>query len=210
MGKPTGKKKIQEAAKKIVEANKQNKAAADRTSKAFDEDTAIFINMSQELKEEGNRLFQKRDHEGAMLKYEKALNLLPRNHIDVAYLRSNMATCYMQMGLGEYPRAINECNLALEVSPKYSKALLKRARCYEALNRLDLAYRDVYNVLTIEPNNLSALEVLESVKNAMDEKGVTANENELGLFDNKPSGASRLRKVVKEKLRKKKNKGKKC
>ncbi|XWS17844.1 hypothetical protein CRYUN_Cryun33cG0103200 [Craigia yunnanensis] len=210
MGKPTGKKKIQEAAKKIVEANKQNKtaAAADRTSKAFDEDTAIFINMSQELKEEGNRLFHKHDHEGALLKYEKALNLLPRNHIDVAYLRSNMAACYMQMGLGEYPRAINECNLALEVSPKYSKALLKRARCYEALNRLDLAYRDVYNVLTIEPHNLSALEVLESVKKAMDEKGVTVNENELGLFDNEPSGASRLRKVVKEKLRKKKNKGK--
>ncbi|XP_022730248.1 protein PHOX1-like [Durio zibethinus] len=211
MGKPTGKKKIQEAAKKAMEANKQNKgaaAAADRTSKAFDEDTVIFINMSQELKEEGNRLFQKRDHEGAMLKYEKALNLLPRNHIDVAYLRSNMAACYMQLGLGEYPRAINECNLALEVSPKYSKALLKRARCYEALNRLDLAYRDAYNVLTIEPNNLSALEVLESIKKAMDEKGVTVNENELGLFDNEPSGAMRLRKVVKEKLRKKKNKGK--
>ncbi|XVE53576.1 hypothetical protein DITRI_Ditri03aG0013800 [Diplodiscus trichospermus] len=207
MGKPTGKKKIKEAARKIVEANKQNKAAADRASKAFDEDTAIFINMSQELKDEGNRLFQKRDYEGAMLKYEKSLNLLPRNHIDVAYLRSNMAACYMQMGLAEYPRAINECNLALEVSPKYSKALLKRARCYEALNRLDLAYRDVYNVLTIEPNNLSALEVLESVKKALDDKGVTVNKNELGLFGNEPSGASRLRKVVKEKLRKKKNKG---
>ncbi|XWS72708.1 hypothetical protein CRYUN_Cryun02cG0063700 [Craigia yunnanensis] len=208
MGKPTGKKNFQEAARKVVEANKQNKATADRTSKAFDEDTTIFINMSQELKEEGNRLFQKRDHEGAMLKYEKALNLLPRNHIDVSFLRSNMAACYMLMGLGEYPRAIKECNLALEVSPKYSKALLKRARCYEALNRLDLAYRDVYTVLTIEPNNLSALEVLESVKKAMDEKGVTVNENELGLFDNEPSGASRLQKVVKEKLRKKKNKAK--
>ncbi|KAG8471952.1 hypothetical protein CXB51_036667 [Gossypium anomalum] len=209
MGKPTGKKKMQEAALKVVEANRQNKAAtaADRTSKAVDEDTAIFINMSQELKEEGNRLFQKRDHEGAMLKYEKALNLLPRNHIDVAYLRSNMAACYMQMGLGEYPRAIAECNLALEVSPRYSKALLKRARCYEALNRLDLAYRDVYNVLTVEPNNLSALELLDSVKKAMDEKGVTVNENDLGLFDNEPSGGTaRLRKVVKE--RKKKNKGK--
>ncbi|KAK8550547.1 hypothetical protein V6N12_039249, partial [Hibiscus sabdariffa] len=212
MGKPTGKKKLQETGKKVMDANKQNKgaasASADRTSKAFDEDTAIFINLSQELKEEGNRLFLKRDHEGAMLKYEKALNLLPKNHIDVAYLRTNMATCYMQLGLGEYPRAINECNLALEVSPKYSKALLRRARCYEALDRLDLAYRDVYNVLTIEPNNSSALEILDSVKKAMDDKGITVNENELGFFDNEPSGATRLRKVVKEKLKKKKNTGK--
>ncbi|KAL4340795.1 hypothetical protein GQ457_08G004250 [Hibiscus cannabinus] len=214
MGKPTGKKRIQEAAQKVLEANKQNKSGGsggggggggdNRTSKCVDDDTAIFINMAHELKEEGNRLFQRRDHDGAMSKYEKALNLLPKNHIDVAYLRSNMAACYMQLGIGEYSRAIEECNLALEVSPKYSKALLKRARCYEALNKLDLAYADVYNVLTIEPNNLSALDIMESVRKAMDEKGITVNDNE---FESAGRWATRLRNVVKEKL-KKKNKGK--
>ncbi|KAF5726256.1 hypothetical protein HS088_TW23G00998 [Tripterygium wilfordii] len=207
MGKPTGKKRSQNtpASPKTGDINgKSTKHSADRTSKAFDEDTAIFMAMSQELKEEGNRLFQKKDHEGAMLKYEKALKLLPRNHIDVAYLRSNMAACYMQLGLGEYPRAINECNLALEVSPRYSKALLKRARCYEALNRLDLAYRDVNNVLFVEPNNLSALEVLESVKKAMSEKGINVEDYQVEI-----AGAMRLRQVVKEKLKKKKkNSGK--
>ncbi|KAE8710491.1 protein MEMO1-like [Hibiscus syriacus] len=216
MGKPTGKKKLQEAAQKVVEFNKQNKSAGsggggeNKTSKAFDEDTTIFINLSQELKEEGNRLFQKRDHEGAILKYEKALNLLPKNHLDVAYLRGNMAACYMQMGIVGYPRAIDECNLALEVSPRYSRALLKRARCYEALNRLDLAYRDVYNVLTMEPKNLSALDIMESVKKAMDEKGITVNESELGLFDNEPSGGGPMRflDVVKKEVKKKKKKGK--
>ncbi|PSS11181.1 HSP-interacting protein, partial [Actinidia chinensis var. chinensis] len=166
MGKPAGKKN-KEVVSKPNNVNAKQSKGSDRTSKAFDEDTAVFINMSQELKEEGNKLFQKRDHEGAMLKYEKALKLLPRSHIDVAYLRSNMAACYMQMGLGEYPRAINECNLALEVAPKYSKALLKRARCYEALNRLDLAMRDVNHVLSIEPNNLTALEIADSVKKGL-------------------------------------------
>ena len=57
-------------------------------------------------------MFYERDHEGAMLKYEKALKLLPRNYIDVSYLRSNMPAFYMQMGLSEYSRAIHECNLA--------------------------------------------------------------------------------------------------
>ncbi|EEF46920.1 protein PHOX1 [Ricinus communis] len=205
MGKPTGKKKNNLASPRAGDASlRQSKTMTDRTSKAFDEDTAIFINMSQELKEEGNKLFQKRDHEGAMLKYEKAVKLLPRNHIDAAYLRSNMASCYMQMGLGEYPRAINECNLALEVSPKYSKALLKRAKCYEALNRLDLALRDVNNVLSMEPNNLTGLEILESVKKAMTEKGVDFDEKLIGLANQELSGAARLRKVVKEKVKKKK------
>ncbi|XVE63630.1 hypothetical protein DITRI_Ditri07aG0035100 [Diplodiscus trichospermus] len=93
---------------------KQSKVG-DNSSKGYDEDMAILIAMSQELKEEGNKLFQKRDHKGAMLKYEKALKLLLRNHIDVCHLRSNMAACYMQMGLSEYPRAIHECNLTLGI-----------------------------------------------------------------------------------------------
>lgn len=207
MGKPTGKKKGHGGSKTNGGGDGQVKhgKATDHTSKAFDEDTAVFINMSQELKDEGNRLFQKRDHEGAMLKYEKALKLLPRNHIDVAYLRSNMAACYMQLGIGEYPRAINECNLALEVAPKYSKALLKRARCYEALSRLDLALRDVNHVLNIEPNNLTALEIAESVKKAIDEKGVQDKEIVLPPeYVEPPFASSPPKKVVKDKVKKKK------
>ncbi|KAL3360965.1 hypothetical protein AABB24_014070 [Solanum stoloniferum] len=165
MGKPTGKKKTQ-----VISANVKH-----GTSKAFDEDTAVFITMSQELKEEGNKLFQKHDHEGSMLKYEKALNLLPSNHIDVAYLHTNMAACYMQIGLGDYPRAITECNLALQVAPKYTKALLKRAKCYQSLNRLELALRDVNLVLSIEPNNLTALDIA----GALEQKGVKIEELEV-------------------------------
>ncbi|PSS01105.1 HSP-interacting protein [Actinidia chinensis var. chinensis] len=205
MGKPTGKKN-KEVVSKPNDGNTKQSKGSDRTSKAFDEDTAVFINMSQELKEEGNKLFQKRDHEGAMLKYEKALKLLPRSHIDVAYLRSNMAACYMQMGLGEYPRAINECNLALEVAPKYSKALLKRARCYEALNRLDLAMRDVNHVLSIEPNNLTALEIADSVKKGLENKGLSVEDKEIVLppeYVEPP--AKPLWKTVKEKVKKKKS-----
>lgn len=206
MGKPAGKKKIQTGSKSN-DGNAKQAKAQDRNSKAFDEDTAIFINMSQELKEEGNKLFQKRDHEGAMLKYEKALKLLPSNHIDVAYLRSNMAGCYMQMGIGEYPRAINQCNLALQVAPKYSKALLKRATCYEALNRLDLALRDVNNVLSMEPNNLNALDIAQKVNKAIEERGLKNEEKEMDLPPDyaEPHQASISGKVAKEKTKKRKS-----
>lgn len=198
MGKPTGKKK------EPVTWNSKSK----RASKAFDEDTAVFINMSQELKEEGNRLFQKKDHEGAMLKYEKALNLLPKNHIDVAHLRTNMAVCFMQLGLGEYPRAINECNLALQVSPRYSKALLKRAKCYEALNRLDLALRDIHLVLSVEPNNLTALDFLQSLRKTMEEKGIAFDEKDIALSTTVQvqQPPAPVPPVVKEKVKKKRAK----
>ncbi|KAH6804775.1 Octicosapeptide/Phox/Bem1p domain-containing protein / tetratricopeptide repeat protein [Perilla frutescens var. frutescens] len=209
MGKPTAKKKIQ-IGSKSNDGNVKPAKATERSSSskaAFDEDTAIFIHMSQELKEEGNKLYQKRDHEGAMLKYEKALKLLPPSHIDVASLRNNMAACYMQMGIGEYPRAVNECKLALAVAPKYSKALLRRARCYEALNRLDLALRDVNSVLSMEPNNTTALEIAENVKKAIEESGVQIEDKEVVSPPDpvEPARATVSVKIAREKGKKKKH-----
>ncbi|KAI3709383.1 hypothetical protein L2E82_39144 [Cichorium intybus] len=134
--------------------------------------------MAQEHREEGNKLFQKKDYEGAMSIYEKALKLLPKNHINVSYLHTNIASCYMQMGITEFPKAIHECNLALEVTPKYSKALLKRARCYEALDRLDLALKDVTLVLNMEPKNIMAMEIAHRVKSLIESKNLMVNGEE--------------------------------
>ncbi|KAI8022441.1 Protein PHOX1 [Camellia lanceoleosa] len=208
MGKQMGKKKKKEVGKKSGDSSVKESKVGENNLKVYDKDTEVFILMSQELKDEGNKLFQKRDYEGAMLKYEKAIKLLPRNHIDVSYLRSNMAACYMQMGLNEYPRAIHECNLALEVTPKYSKALLKRARCYEALNRLNFALRDVSTVLKMEPNNIMATEIEERVKTTIEKKGIRTNDMAVDLVPEyvEPPCASNLPNLVKEKARKKKNK----
>ncbi|CDY58928.1 BnaC08g49090D [Brassica napus] len=184
MGKPTGKKKNPDPPTDSSVSGGGNKSAksfdrsASKAAATFDEDMAIFINRALELKEEGNKLFQKRDNEGAMLRYDKAVKLLPKDHGEVAYLRTGMASCYMHMGLGEYPNAINECNLALEASPRYSKALLKRARCYEALNKMDFAFRDSRIVLNMEAENVSAKEIFERVRKVLVGRGVDVAEME--------------------------------
>ncbi|KAB5551872.1 hypothetical protein DKX38_009183 [Salix brachista] len=203
MAKESGKNKKQVGRQSSENEMKQPKVGND-SPKAPDKDIAVFISMSQDLKEEGNKLFQKRDHESAMLKYEKAIKLLPRNHMDVSYLRSNMAACYMQMGLREYPRAIHECNLSLEVTPNYSKALLKRARCYEALNRLGLALRDVSTVLKTEPNNFMASEISERVKKTIEQKGLAVNDTVIELPPEYAEPTVASPKLAKQKTRKKK------
>ncbi|XP_071729577.1 protein PHOX1-like [Rutidosis leptorrhynchoides] len=170
--------------------------------------------MAQEHKDEGNKLFQRKDYEGAILKYEKAINLLPKNHINLSYLHSSIAACYMQMGITDFPRAIHACNLALEVTPKYSKALLKRARCYEALNRLDLALKDVSVVLDMEPKNLMALEIFDRVKSLMggkltNEKSTDATVTDNGGKISEETAALQVldqQKSVKDKTQKKKSK----
>ncbi|KAJ4890628.1 Octicosapeptide/Phox/Bem1p (PB1) domain-containing protein / TPR-containing protein [Raphanus sativus] len=212
MGKPTGKKKNNPDPPTDSSVGGGNKSAksfdrsASKAAATFDNDMEIFINRALELKEEGNKLFQKRDNEGAMLRYDKAVKLLPRDHVDVAFLRTGMASCYMQMGLGEYPNAINECNLALEANSRYSKALLKRARCYEALNKMDFAFRDSRIVLNMEAENVSAKEIFERVRKVLVGRGVDVDEMEKSFVDVQPVGAARLRKIVKERLRKMKKK----
>ncbi|XP_051186372.1 HSP-interacting protein isoform X1 [Lolium perenne] len=122
------------------------------------------------LKGDGTKLFQRRDYEGAASIFDEAIKLLPKEHGDIAFLHCNIAACYMHMNPEDYERAVDECNAALEASPKYTNALLKRARCFEALDRLDLAFSDVEKVLSFEPNNITALELFESIKEEMEEK----------------------------------------
>ncbi|KAM0906359.1 hypothetical protein ACQ4PT_016785 [Festuca glaucescens] len=144
-----------------------------------DTDEEVFLELSRELKEEASRLFNRKDYEGAAFKYDKAIQLLPNGNIEAAHLRSSVAQCYMRMVPGEYHRAIHECNLALEVAPRYSRALLRRASCFQALDRPDLAWSDVEKVLGWEPGNRAAREISESVKAALREKGVVVSESVL-------------------------------
>ncbi|KAJ4908080.1 hypothetical protein Rs2_11738 [Raphanus sativus] len=50
-----------------------------------------YISKAQSLKEAGNKLFQRRDYENAMLKYREAIEVLPDSHVEVSHIRSNMA-----------------------------------------------------------------------------------------------------------------------
>ncbi|KAM0837294.1 hypothetical protein ACQ4PT_061740 [Festuca glaucescens] len=183
MGKPSLKKKRGGGSGHKASEHGGKPSTLDRSgSKVLDGDETIFAEMAQELREEGNKLFQRREYERALLNYEKAAKLLPSAATspaaaaDVACLHSNLAACYMQMSPPDHYRAVNECNLALDAAPRYSKALLKRARCFEALGRFDLAVRDVDRVLAAEPGNLTAVDLGERVRRTMVEKGFVVDE----------------------------------
>ncbi|KAB1225186.1 hypothetical protein CJ030_MR1G016600 [Morella rubra] len=65
MGKQNGKEKKQAGEMSSDTSLKQSKFG-ESNPKGYDNHTTVFISMSQELKEEGNKLFQNMDHEGAM------------------------------------------------------------------------------------------------------------------------------------------------
>lgn len=154
MGKPGGKRKNAAGLVNQKKSEENN----------IDNDTAAFIRTAQELKEEGNKEFLKKNYEGAMEMYEKSLKLLPPGHMDVVFLHTNRAYCLMQMEPVENERVVDECTMALDVDPHNKKGLLRRAKAYEALGKIELALKDVEAVLQTGPNDKKALGVANRLR----------------------------------------------
>mmetsp|Transcript_26661 Transcript_26661/g.44592 ORF Transcript_26661/g.44592 Transcript_26661/m.44592 type:complete len:258 (+) Transcript_26661:33-806(+) len=71
-----------------------------------------------------------------------------KNELAIYY--SNRAATYLQ--LGKYQRVIDDCGLALELSPQYVKALVRRAQAYEAVSKKAQALADLKKAVAVEPN----------------------------------------------------------
>ncbi|KAK4485045.1 hypothetical protein RD792_007653 [Penstemon davidsonii] len=130
-------------------------------------DSSVFLKKAHELKEEGNRRFQAKDYLGALQQYENALKLTPKTHPDRAVFHSNRAACLMQTKPIDYNTVISECTLALQVQPQFVRALLRRARAFEAIGKNDMALQDVQSLLIADPNHSDALEIAGRLRTAL-------------------------------------------
>ncbi|VVA90912.1 unnamed protein product [Arabis nemorensis] len=119
----------------------------------------LLIKRAQELKEEGNNKYQAGDFSGALERYSKGLEVIPNDHPNRAVFHSNRAACLMQINPNDYEDVITECSLALKFQPGFTRALLRRARAFEAVGKLELAVQDVNAVLKTEPNHKEAMEM---------------------------------------------------
>jgi tetratricopeptide (TPR) repeat protein len=72
-----------------------------------------------------------------------------RSKRDVYYC--NLAACLQQMGRDQ--EAVDACSQAIEASPKYIKAYMRRGQTLEKMERFQDAINDMTSVLEIEPGN---------------------------------------------------------
>lgn len=73
----------------------------------------------------------------------------------------------MQMKPIDYEIVIAECTMALQVQPRFVRALLRRARAFEAVGKYELAVQDVHVLLGAEPNHRDALEIAQRLRTAL-------------------------------------------
>ncbi|XP_057499083.1 protein CLMP1-like [Actinidia eriantha] len=169
MGKSGGKKKKGgvNQNQKQNQVSGANNSPIPNTNGGVDLDSSIFLKRAHELKEEGNRRFQAKDYVGALEQYDNALKLTPQTHPDRAVFHSNRAACLMQMKPIDNETVISECSLALQVQPLFVRALLRRARAFEATGKYEMAMQDVQVLLGADPNHGDALEIARRLRTAL-------------------------------------------
>lgn len=115
-------------------------------------------------KAEGNRLFKLARYPEAIKHYEEAIKRAPRDPL----LYTNLASALGK--LLEFPSAIQNCKKALEIDPKCFKAHLKKGHFEFFAKDYKNALESYQAALAIEPTNEEALQSIERLSRAIEER----------------------------------------
>ncbi|XP_070697707.1 mitochondrial import receptor subunit TOM34 [Pempheris klunzingeri] len=116
------------------------------------------MKRGQTLKDEGNALVKKGEHQKAIEKYSQSLK---HNPTEVTTY-TNRALCYL--ALKRYQDAVADCDEALKMDGGNVKALYRKAQAHKELKDVAACVDDLNKLLTVEPKNSAALKLLQEVQ----------------------------------------------
>lgn len=122
-----------------------------------------------QLKERGNEAFKVGSHEEAIAQYTEALSLCTKcsgaHGIDddvYGKLHGNRAEAYLQ--LGQFDKAIEEAEQAIEYDPCFVKAYVRKAKACFALERQDEAKATLKDALDVAPGSKEVLSLQDEYR----------------------------------------------
>ncbi|KAL6265299.1 hypothetical protein P5V15_002079 [Pogonomyrmex californicus] len=133
------------------------------------------LQKAQRYKNEGNVYFKTGKYDKAIAQYNKAIDICPKENVeDLATFYQNRAAAYEQ--LKSYSAVKADCTKALELNPKYAKALLRRARASEQIGDLETALEDVTIACYYEAfTNNTSLSMADKILEKLGKQSATEN-----------------------------------
>ncbi|XP_069060849.1 mitochondrial import receptor subunit TOM70 isoform X2 [Pleurodeles waltl] len=107
------------------------------------------LDRAQAAKNKGNKYFKAGKYEQAIQCYTEAIGLCPsEKKVDLSTFYQNRAAAYEQ--LQKWEDVIQDCTKAVELNPRYVKALFRRAKAHEKLDNKKQCLEDVTAVCILE------------------------------------------------------------
>ena len=114
---------------------------------------------------DGEKVDEKPSTPGELNKFQPPLH---EYGTKLAIYHSNRAACLSH--LHRYEEAISDCNVAILLNPKYTKAYLRRAVAYEETERIEDALVDAKEALALDPTNSSTKKTVARLQKLEDER----------------------------------------
>ncbi len=124
-----------------------------------------------ELKAQGNARYKAGDYFEAIRLYGRAICYCPLEEIHShsrAVFHSNRAACHI--AVGHHERCVDDCTVAIDLDPRYVRALMRRAKAYEKLERLEEAVEDLNAAVAVDSSYAPALQEQRRVNQLYQEK----------------------------------------
>jgi len=107
--------------------------------------TRQLTNLVRQYLSEGENLRQRRNNEGALEKYQQALNLDPNEFL--AYYLSSLA----YIDIKKYDEALKSIKKGIEINPEHAKSYLVLGQIYEKTNRKAEALASYEDAVKVDP-----------------------------------------------------------
>jgi tetratricopeptide (TPR) repeat protein len=96
----------------------------------------------------------------------------------LAVYHSNRAACLLHEN--RYEEAIKDCNIAVYLNPKYTKAYIRRMTAYEETDQTEEALRDAKSAIELDPNNRDIKKHVLRLQKVEDERMEKLKEETMG------------------------------
>ena len=84
------------------------------------------------------------------------------------------------MALGKHRLVVEDCTEAIELDPRYVRALMRRSKAYESMDRLEDAVEDLNAAVEIDGSYVPALQEKRRVQKLYEEKTEKMKDEMLG------------------------------
>ncbi|KAK5645575.1 hypothetical protein RI129_006875 [Pyrocoelia pectoralis] len=135
--------------------------------------------QANDLKKSGNDLFKNCQYLDSVKLYTESLRLYPLENVsERSIVYGNRAASKLHLNYKE--SAVDDCTKSIELNSSYVRAILRRAKLYEEMEKFDESLEDYKRIVELDPGNKEAIVACQRLPPIINERNEKLKTEMLG------------------------------